>query len=201
MHGCATPLRAEIWGISMRAWRLIAAFAALTFIFGLGCSKQRANTPSYKDAVAQAMKNDGFNDVKVDEDRDKGVITLNGMVRSEDEKAKAEADAKAAAPGLVVADQLSVEPQGVESQAKSIESNVDQAIKDNYKAALIGNRLEDQNINYDVKNGVITLTGTVENMHLRAEAEKIAASVPNVEQVVNELKVKHKGGRATTTGQ
>src|SRR5579863_1481409 len=185
----------------MRAWRFVAAVVALTFIFGLGCSKQRANAPSYKDAVAKAMKNDGFNDVKVDEDRDKGVVTLNGMVRSEDEKAKAEEDAKTAAPGLVVADQLSVEPPGVESKAKTIESNVDQAIKDNYKAALIGNRLEDQSINYDVKNGVITLTGTVQTMQMRAQAEQIAASVPNVVQVVNELKVKQKGGRATSTGE
>ncbi|PYX91004.1 MAG: hypothetical protein DMG67_11505 [Acidobacteria bacterium] len=67
----------------------------------------------------------------------------------------------------------------------------------NFKAALIGNKLEDQKIDYKAKNGVLTLSGTVDTPQQRAQAEKIATSVPNVEQVVNEVKVKH--GKATAT--
>lgn len=175
----------------MKALRMAALVAATSLAIGItGCSKQKAQTPSYKEAVEQSLKNAGFNNVTVDEDRDKGTITLNGSVQSPDEKATAEQDAKAAAPGMVVADQISIEPAGVESGAKKIESNVDSGIDHDFKAALIGNRLEDQHINYSVKNGVITLTGSVATPQMRKQAEQIAASTPNVEQVVNELKIK-----------
>jgi osmotically-inducible protein OsmY len=44
-------------------------------------------------------------------------------------------------------------------------------------------------VKYGVKNGVATLTGQVNSQSKRAEAERVAASVPNVQQVVNELQV------------
>jgi hyperosmotically inducible periplasmic protein len=180
----------------MRAMRMIAAVAAVPLMMVmLGCSSQRANTPSYKDAVKQSLDNNGFKDVTVSEDRDKGVITLGGKVISADEKAKVEDLAKSAAPGLVVANQVSIEPAGYESDARKIESSVDKGIQDNFKAALIGNKLEDQRINYEAKNGVLTLTGQVDTPGERAQAEKVAGTIPNVEQVVNKLDVRrHKGG-------
>ena len=46
-------------------------------------------------------------------------------------------------------------------------------------------------VKYDVKNGVITLTGEVNSSTRRAEAQKVAASVPNVQQVVNKLDLKN----------
>ena len=174
----------------MRAKWITAAAAVILAMAITGCSSHKAQTASFKDAVDQQMKDAGFQDVKVSEDRDKALITLDGMVRSEQEKQTAEDRAKVAAPGDIISNRLSIEPAGLENKAKEIESNVDQAIKDNYKAALIGNKLEDQNIKYSSKNGVLTLSGTVDNMSMRAQAEKIASTVPNVEQVVNELKVK-----------
>jgi hyperosmotically inducible periplasmic protein len=184
----------------MRVKTMLAVITALVLCLGIwGCSKNRASNPSYKDAVNTAIQNDGFKDVKVDEDRDKGVITLDGKVRSEDEKAKAEDDAKAAAPGMIVANQISVQPEGVEGEAKKIDSNLDSGIKDNLKAAFTQNRLDKLRIDSDVNNGVVKLTGTVDNAGQREQAEKIAASVPNVQQVVNELEVKggHKKGAAS----
>src|SRR5438270_8776830 len=126
----------------MRARTILTVVTALVLCLGIwGCSKNRANNPSYKDAVSAALDRDGFKDVKVDEDRDKGVITLDGKVKSEDEKSKAEDDAKAAAPGLIVANQIAVQPEGMEGEAKKIDSNLDSAIKDNLKAAVIQIRL------------------------------------------------------------
>ena len=40
------------------------------------------------------------------------------------------------------------------------------------------------------KNEVVTLTGDVDSVSKRAHAQDVAASVPNVQQVVNELQVK-----------
>ena len=180
----------------MQRIRLIAALTALFLLVGvIGCSQQRAGSPSYEEAVAKSLENAGFKDVKVEENREKGVITLNGSVKTEDEKRAAEEAAKAAAPGVVVANQISIEPEGFEREARKIESSMDEAIEENFKAALVGNKLEDQHISYEAKNGVLTLKGDVDTPALRQRAEKLAASVPNVTQVVNELEVKK--GKAT----
>ncbi|PYX91003.1 MAG: hypothetical protein DMG67_11500 [Acidobacteria bacterium] len=88
----------------MRTSRIISALTALCLALLLAsCSQQKAETPSYKNAVKQAMDQNGFNKVTVDEDRDKGVVTLGGKVQSDDEKARAEEAAKTAAPGAVIA--------------------------------------------------------------------------------------------------
>jgi hypothetical protein len=42
-----------------------------------------------------------------------------------------------------------------------------------------------------VKNGVVTLSGTVNSQSKRAEVEKMATKVPNVQLVVNALEVKN----------
>ena len=81
----------------------------------------------------------------------------------------------------------------MEGDARKIDSNMDSAIEKDFKAVVIANRLENQHIRYDAKNGVLTLKGKVDNMAVREKAEKLGASVPNVQQVVNELDVK--GGK------
>jgi hyperosmotically inducible protein len=49
----------------------------------------------------------------------------------------------------------------------------------------------DSAVKYEVKNGVVTLTGHVNSQSRRAWVEKLATRVPNVRQVVNELEVKN----------
>ena len=89
--------------------------------------------PDEKDAVTNALKSNNLGDVNVSQNRDKGVITLTGDVNSEDQKAQASAAAKQAASDYTVANEIGVRPQGAESQAKSVSSNLDSAIEDNYK--------------------------------------------------------------------
>jgi osmotically-inducible protein OsmY len=52
-------------------------------------------------------------------------------------------------------------------------------------------------VKYSVKNGVVTLTGTVDSQEKRAYVQQLAAAVPNVQQVVNEIQVKNQ--KATST--
>ena len=68
-------------------------------------------------------------------------------------------------------------------------SDLDKGIEGNLDAALIQDRLQ-QHVKYAVKNQVVTLTGDVDSPSKRARAETVASSVPNVQQVVNELQVK-----------
>jgi osmotically-inducible protein OsmY len=88
-----------------------------------------------------------------------------------------------------VSNQLAVIPPAAESEAKTVNSDLDKGIEKNLDAALIQHRVN-KNIKYDVKNGVVTLTGEVNSQSRRAQVEKVASAVPNVQQVVNELEVK-----------
>ena len=81
-------------------------------------------------------------------------------------------------------------PPGGESAARATISDLDTGIEKNLDAALIQNGLH-RNVKYDVKDGVVTLTGEVNSKSVRARAEQIASSVPNVRQVVNELQSKN----------
>ncbi len=173
--------------------KLLVITLALGLLAGMSaCSKQRANPPSVKENVEHSLDQAGLKDINVDEDRDKGVLTLKGKVQSEEQKAKAEEVANEAAGGMIVANEISVEPAGMEGQAKKIESNLDDAIEKDYRAAIIANHLDKQHIRCDAKNGVLTLKGTVDTVQQREAAEQIAAKTPNVTQVVNELEVKGK---------
>jgi osmotically-inducible protein OsmY len=71
-----------------------------------------------------------------------------------------------------------------------VNSDLDQGIEKNLDAALIQNKMH-HNVKYEVKSGVVTLTGDVNSEELRSIAEKVAAGVPNVQQVVNDLQVKN----------
>lgn len=121
---------------------------------------------------------------------DKGIVTLGGHVATDAAKAEAESLAKSIATGQVVANEVAVIPPGGESDAKAVNSDLDKGIESNLDAALIQNKLQ-KSVKYEVKNAVLTLTGEVTSQSRRAAVEKIAASVPNVRQVVNDLQVKN----------
>ncbi len=172
--------------------KLFALLTALLLALAVmvGCSQNRANTPSAKENVERGLDQASLKGIDVSEDRDKGVLTLKGTVKDEAVKAQAEQIAKANAGNEIVANEIDVRPEGEEGAARKIEGNVDDGIKDNLKAAFTANHLDNQHIRSDVKEGVVTLKGDVDTMAERQNAEKIAASVPNVTQVVNELTVK-----------
>lgn len=159
-----------------------------------GCADNKS--PDVTDNIRKSLEQAGFKDVSVSEDRDKGVVTLAGTVSTDTDKQQAESIAKSAAPNIVIADQLSVQPPGNESEAKAVDSDLDKAIEKNLDATLVKHRLK-REVKYDVKNGVVTLKGKVPSETKREQVEKLAASIPNVKQVVNELEVK--GQKATST--
>jgi osmotically-inducible protein OsmY len=165
----------------------IAFVCGVSLMGSLACS--RASHVSFKDSVQAALEQADLTGVTVAEDQKKNTITLSGKLHSEDAKQKAGQVAQSVAGGRIIANQISVEPVGVESRARQVESNVDSAIESNYKAALIANGLADQRIRYDAKNGVLTLKGKVSAAEQRQAAQQIAQTLPNVGQVVNQIEV------------
>ena len=154
-----------------------------------GCSAASTKSADVLDSVRKSLDQAGFKDVSASQDRDKGVVTLTGHVGADADKSQAESLAQSIAVGQVVSNQIAVVPLGLESDAKAVNSDLDRAIEKNLDALLIEAKLHDS-VKYAVKNHVVTLTGEVISRSDRTQAEKLAASVPNVQQVVNELEVK-----------
>ncbi len=173
--------------------RILAIGSALLLVlsFSLACSNKNNRAGNVSDSqIKDQLKQANLNDVKVDVDNDKKVVRLDGNVKTDAEKDQAEQIAKTAAPSYVVANQIGVQPENATGEAKKVDSNLDDAIKSDWKALEAKNNWGNQHIRTDVKNGVLTLKGDVDTQDQRTEIEKAAAQIPNVTQVVNELDVK-----------
>ena len=169
---------------------ILAAFAVAVLILCLACSNRTGDNVSYKDAVKRALEQAELTDVNVAEDRDKNTVTLGGTVHSDDAKQTAARVAKNAAGDRIIVNEVSVRPVGAESEAKSMDSDIDGGIEKNYKAALIANHLDKQHVDFSAKNGVLTLKGRTETAQQRQRAQIAAANVPNVKQVLNQIEVR-----------
>jgi len=173
----------------MKTVRLLVGLVALLIVGTLlGCSGT-TKSPDVSDTIRKSLDQASLKDVSVSQDRDKGVVTLGGHVPSDRDKSQAESIAKSIAGGQVVSNQIGVIPPAAESDAKTVNSDLDKGIEKNLDAALIQLGLN-KGIKYDVKNGVVTLTGEVNSQAKRTRIEKVASAVPNVQQAVNELQVK-----------
>ncbi len=144
------------------------------------------------DNIKDALHRSNLDDVNVHVDNDKKVVALTGDVKNGQAKDLAEQIAKQHSAGYVVSNEIAVRADG-DSSAKKVNSNLDDSIKSQWKAVVAQNHWGNQHINSDVKNGVITLKGDVDTDSQRTAAEKAAADIPNVKQVVNELTVKNAG--------
>jgi hyperosmotically inducible protein len=169
--------------------KLLVILLTLMIVGALAGCSGTTKSPDVSESIRKSLDQAGLKDVSISQDRDKGVVTLGGHVPSDGDKSQAESIAKSIAGGQVVSNQIGVIPPAAESEAKTVNSDLDKGIEKNLDAALIQRRLH-KGVKYDVKNGVVTLTGEVNSQARRAQVEKVASAVPNVQQVVNELQVK-----------
>lgn len=156
-----------------------------------GCHNN-ASHPDEKSAVVNSLKQNQLGDVDVSQDRDKGVMTLSGNVNTDQQKSQAGEVAKAAAPDYTVANEIGVRPPQADN-AGAVASDLDKGIEENFKAAVKAHpALDKDGVKGSSKNGTLEIKGTVHTESQKREAEKLAKSVPNVQQVVNEIKVESK---------
>ncbi len=164
---------------------LLAVAAIGTLV---GCSIKSTKAADVSGGIRTSLDQAELKGVSVAEDHDKGVVTLGGHVAADAEKSQAQSIATSVAGAQVVSNQIEVVPPG-EHDAKKIDSDLDKGIEGNLDAALLQSGLH-KNVNYAVNNQVVTMTGEVDSQSKRTQAQGIAAAVPNVLQVVNELQVK-----------
>ncbi|MFP5237011.1 MAG: BON domain-containing protein [Acidobacteriota bacterium] len=158
-----------------------------------GCHSN-ASHPDDKDAVNTALKQNNLGNVSVSQDRDKGVMTLKGNVDSDQQKDLAASVTQNAAPGYTVANEIGVRPPQSDN-AGAVQSDLDKGIEKNFDAMVKAHKvLNDHDVSGSAKNGTLVIKGTVASEREKTEAAKLAKSVPNVQQVVNEIQVNpHKG--------
>jgi osmotically-inducible protein OsmY len=166
-----------------------AASFVLTALCALGLACSNQSSVAYKDNVEKALQQADLKDVTVAEDTEKNTITLRGTLHSDEAKSKAADVAKSAANTRIIANEISVQPVGAESEAKGAAEALDDGIEKNYKAALITSRLDMQHISYSARNGVLTLTGKVKTAGERQHAQQLASAIPHVQQVLNQIEV------------
>src|SRR6476661_8435925 len=128
----------------MKIRALLMTMLAALFLVAGACNQNTRRSEG--DAVKQALEQADLKSVSVTDDADKDTVTLSGTLHSAEAKNRAGEVAKTAAPDRTIANEISVQPVGDESQAKSVQSNLDDGIESNYKAALVANRLNKQSI-------------------------------------------------------
>ncbi|WP_312240926.1 molecular chaperone OsmY [Pantoea sp.] len=117
-----------------------------------------------------------------------GVVTLSGFVASPEQSEKAVAVVKKVEGVKSVSDKLHVK----ESSEQSIKGYAgDTATTSEIKAKLLADDIvPSRNIKVETTNGVVQLTGTVENKAQSDRAESIAKAIEGVKSVKNDLTVK-----------
>lgn len=175
-------------GMSRIAITLVIGALAL----GYACSNNRPVEQQIDDVgVTAALGTKYALDTEIDRyridiDTLNGIVTLRGAVSTAEQRTEAERIARGTQGVRDVINELQVDPTP-RTAAK--------AFDDAWIVTMIDTKLsvdpevKSRNVDIDVRNGVVTLSGIVDNEVARAEAEDLARSVDGVTQVVNQLQV------------
>jgi osmotically-inducible protein OsmY len=122
--------------------------------------------------------------MKINVDTNDHVVSLFGIVPTEEVKRTAEAEASRVKGVASVQNNLQVvassEKEAVQEKDEDLTKSLKLAFKD---------RSELKHVNYEVKAGVVQLTGRVATMEDEYEAVRAARQVKGIKNVVNQLKV------------
>jgi hyperosmotically inducible periplasmic protein len=122
--------------------------------------------------------------LQIDLDSWDGVVTLFGIVPSQDAKSAAEADARKVSGVKRVVNELQVVPrakrQAVNASDDELRRRVRQALDEH----------EFRDVGLEVRNGVARLTGTVPTGERNLEAAVVARSVPGIRAVEDDLRLR-----------
>jgi osmotically-inducible protein OsmY len=174
----------------MRTLVRLAAAAALSLGIGLGAAcHSPAVTDDTSNRVEKALEDANLRDVNVDYDKDANVVHLKGKVASADQRQQAERIAETAVgtSGKVL-NELTVEGMN-EERMETVDDQIKNRLND---AVNTHQRLADQNIDFYVNNGVVTITGEVESQAQKDQIGQLVKGTPGVKDFANELTIKGK---------
>jgi|SRR5579872_1739427 len=173
-------------------------------------SKQTLTDSDLKQMVQSKFASDPtLAKIDVKADAGKNEVKLAGTVASESVRSEAVDMAKAAAPNVMVVDNIEVKPQEVSrndytsdmardarDKAKSMGDKVGRSLDDAWLYSKIETKLATNSetparkINVDVSNHVVTLRGQVDSVAAKQEADKVVRQTEGVKQVRDLIKVR-----------
>ena len=156
----------------------------------VGCSKSyNGNKPDYEARVNDQLKSANLdNKVNVNWKNDDQTLHLTGKVDSAADKRRAEelAQQVVGTSGHVV-NEVAVEGVDYGGVDDQIENRLSKMFEDRTEWDFDG-----RGVSFDSKEGVVSITGTVESQAIRDKIEARARATAGVKDVVNDLKVKPK---------
>ena len=164
-------------------WIAVAALALLTAPAYAGQPEDAWITAKVR---ARLIRHPGIAPFSINVDTQDGVVTLFGSINAEVDKRDAGRQAMMVSGVQLVKNDLQVVPQLAE---KLVEKS-DGQIRDSLEKQL-GERdgLGDDDIDVEVANGVVRLTGSVDRSGDRMTALSIARTTQGVQSVVDDLRV------------
>ena len=112
-----------------------------------------------------------------------GVVTLFGMVPSQEARAAAEADAHTVSGVQSVVNDLQVVARAEQAAVQARDEELAQAVQTAFATPAF------KNITVEVHNGVVRLTGTIPTGAQRLEAAVVARAIPGVRAVQDDLRL------------
>ena len=151
-------------------------------------SKMMASDPWTTSAVKlRLLAAEDVPGMSINVDTNDNVVTLFGIVPTEAAKTKAADEARMVDGVKDVRNELQVVPDKNVSAVKASDDEIMSSVK---KALASSNDLKGNDIDVEVKNGVVRLTGTITGPGMRYDAATTARGVPGVRAVHDELQVK-----------
>lgn len=176
---------------SALAGLLICGALAVLMLGAVACASTQPPGQQLDDAAITAKvktkitADPELNPFDIDVDTIDGVVSLRGTVPTEEKSDEAEKLARFTEGVVNVENHLRIH-DGMTAR----ERVADATLASEIDAKLIADpQVAANNIDVDVQDGVVTLSGVVETDFAREHAEKVAQRVDGVRRVINELKV------------
>ncbi|MBO0724548.1 MAG: BON domain-containing protein [Blastocatellia bacterium] len=165
-----------------------------------GCESRTATDATVTTAVKNKLAAEPTTSAaRINVDTANGVVTLSGAVPTAAEKSEAERIARNTQGVTQVVNNITVESGGAPGTAVTPapggETGAGRTLSDatiltGVKTQLVAHGITGANV--DVKNGVVTITGAVDDAQKKARAEEIARQASGVKSVNNQLTIKHR---------
>lgn len=178
---------------------LLIALAAFLALVGLSCEGRNVTDSTITTKVKSKLAMDTETSaLSIGVETNNGVVTLTGKVPTQAEKTQAEQIARNTEGVTRIINNITVEPAptgktGIEEKAEEGARDVGIAAEDLTILSKIKARYVAEDIlgtNVEVKDGVVTLKGNVENAQEKARAESIAKATSGVKSVNNMITIK-----------
>jgi hyperosmotically inducible periplasmic protein len=168
----------------LRATTIGALMLSLAVVYG--CERQTQG-PNLGEQVNESLERENLDHVNVDWDRDSNVVHLRGTVNTQAERQRAEQIANNAVGTTgTVLNELTVEGRDEE-----MAGDLDAGIRDRLNNLVENDQtLRERNIDFDVNNGMVKITGEVRSAAEKTRVEELAQNVPGVREVANALEVR-----------